>query len=521
VALRRNRKTAVALFVDGQEIKLAKISLKRGRPVLEELRSSTLVAKIEEHPVAEGGSPSEAAVESDFGAAVPAAVPEGGGEDNNAILLGLLSPYPSSKYALGYSLAEPSIYYHTVEGNSDIRGRKLKAKILQEIQDIRESRPPMDAVDVFPNAEGGRTAVVREDGLALYKIMEGVKPFIGNRLPLFTLVDSADLSLISLIRANYGLGPEEITVVVYIGVEFSRLIFLKGTEFFHFAPVIGEGYESPNIQNTMYSRLLLEQDSIGIPRVDRIVIAGEARRINFDQFLKEQLPELDIQYIQVPYLDTTEVPAELFDQIPEYAVPIATAWKILQEKHPAFYPINLIPTEVLESQRVFKIAWHGYILLALIPVLAFFFAGRITSQVEEVESLGKDLQQKQVQARGNDELRAEIKEYTRQLDEFKTALGVYNTIVPGYDRWSKVILKLVNEFAKVNSVWITDLQVEEGGTMTFNGYTLFRSRVPMIARIFEETTLRSVAVDEIRGKTVYKFQIVVKLPMEKTTDKKK
>src|SRR5438034_6961028 len=28
---------------------------------------------------------------------------------------------------------------------------------------------------------------------------------------------------------------------------------------FHFAPVLGEGYDSPNLQNTIYSRLLLER----------------------------------------------------------------------------------------------------------------------------------------------------------------------------------------------------------------------------------------------------------------------
>jgi len=514
-SLRGGRKTAVALFVDGQETKLAKLSLKGSNVVLEELRSATLVSKIEERQMVEAGAVGEATAEADFGPA-PATLGEAaGGEDNTSVILSLLSPYPSTKYAFGYSLAEPSVYYHTLENTAGLAGKRLKSHIVEEIQSIRETAPPLDAIDSFPNADGGLTAVVREDGLGLYRMLEGVKPFIGNRLPLFTLIDSADLALISLVRANYGLEPEEITVIVYIGVEFSRLIFLKGTEFLHFAPVLGEGHEASNIQNTVYSRLLLEQDSIGIPRVDHILIAGEAKRINFDQFLKEQLPEIDIQFVQLPYVDVSQLPEELQEQIPEYAIPIATAWKILQEKHPAFYPANLIPNEVRESQRAFKLAWHGYIVLAMIPLLTVYFTRSITQKLEEITSGEAELTLKQTQAKANVELRSRIETLTKQLEGYKTALGVYNNIVPGSDRWSKVLAKLVNEFSTISAVWITDLSAKEDGTMTMNGFTLYKARVPRVARIFDSSVLQSVEVTEIRDKTVYKFQINVKLPIAK------
>lgn len=513
-SLRGGKNSAVALFVDGQEAKLAKLSLKKGRAVVEELRSATLATKIEEKQAVEAVAGAEAPAEGEFGPA-GAALPEvTGGEDNTAVLLGLLSPYPSSKYAFAYSVAEPSIYYHSIENTANLKGKKLKTHIIQELQGTRESALPVDAVDYFPSADGGVAAVVREDGMGLYRMLEGIKPFIGKRIPLFTLIDSADLALIGLVRANYGLGAEEITVIIYIGVEFSRLIFLKGTEFFHFAPVLGEGHETPNVQNTIYSRILLEQDSIGITRLDHVIIAGEARKINFDEFLKEQLPEIDIQYIQTPYLDNSQLPAELQDQISEYAIPIATAWKVLQQ-HPAFYSVNLIPAEVREAQRVFKLAWHGYLQLLLIPVLTFFFTARITSQSEKITERESELALNQTKAKANDDLRMQIDNLTKQLESFKTALTVYNTIAPGYDRWSKVISKMANDFWNINSVWITDMDAKEDGTMTLNGYTLYKARIPMVAKIFENTTLQSVEITEIRDKTVYKFQLKVQLSVEK------
>ena len=46
-SLRGNKTTAVALFVDGLELKLAKLSLKKNAVVIDELQSVTLASKFE------------------------------------------------------------------------------------------------------------------------------------------------------------------------------------------------------------------------------------------------------------------------------------------------------------------------------------------------------------------------------------------------------------------------------------------------------------------------------------------
>ena len=89
----------------------------------------------------------------------------------------------------------------------------------------------------------------------------------------------------NLVRMNYDLQPQDVSVVIYVGVEFTRLIFMRGDHFYQFAPILGEGYDSPNLQNTVYSRLLLEQDNLAIPRINRIILAGESQRIGFKEFL--------------------------------------------------------------------------------------------------------------------------------------------------------------------------------------------------------------------------------------------
>jgi hypothetical protein len=441
-----------------------------------------------------------------------------GAADNNSVLLGLLSKYPTSDYLISYAIAEPSIYYHTLESDFGLKGNKLKQRVLEELRNVRAVQPPLDAIDFFTSAERNLVCAVREDGVSMLSALESIKPFLGKRLPRIPLIEVADVALMNLARANYGFAADEITAIVYIGVEFTRIIFMKGTEFFHFAPVLGEGYDSPNIQNTVYSRLLLEQDNMGIAHIDKILLAGESQRIQFDEFLRHQLTEVDIQYLRTPYIDTSGIPASMQEQIPEYAIPIATAWKTLDADHPAFFGTNLLPEMVRESQRSFKLGWHGYLLFALVFLSALYYTRSYVTLKQEMSNRQSTLTQLQNRVAENDRLRAAIAEKNDQKTRYNTALAVYDSLVPGADRWNKAIAQLTKGVEDLRGLWITELHATADGSMSIQGYALYRARIPRIAALFDNSTLAKVEVKEIREKSppVYNFLITVPPQVEKS-----
>src|SRR5947199_10210863 len=110
-SLRGNKNSAIALFVDGLELKLAKLSIKKGNIVLDALQSATLAAKLEERQVADLSS--ETITESADAFALPADAGSETAGDNNSVLLSLLSKYPTQSYIFCYAVAETSMYYHT------------------------------------------------------------------------------------------------------------------------------------------------------------------------------------------------------------------------------------------------------------------------------------------------------------------------------------------------------------------------------------------------------------------------
>ncbi|MDH3251688.1 MAG: hypothetical protein OEM41_02785 [Ignavibacteria bacterium] len=503
-------KTVVGLFVDGLDVKLAHLSVQGNRIAVQELRTATLVSKLEERKTADLAAVGFGETADAFSMpTLPEIESAESNEDNDAVFLGLLAQYPTRKYALTYSISEPAIYYHLLESDFGLKGKKLKERILGELRNIRAFQPSPDAVDAISTDEGNLLCVVREDGLSIINTLENVKGYLGNRLPKISGIDSSDVALMNMVRVNYNFGPDDMSVIIYVGVEFTRLIFMRGNHFYQFAPILGEGYDSPNLQNTVYSRLLLEQDNLAIPRISKIILAGESRRIGLKDFLEQQLPDQDLDYLISPQLDLSPLPLEQQEAISEFAVPIGSAWSVLDSDNANLYQVNLLPAEVREGQRVFKLAWHGYLLIALLFASTLFFTWQIGLKSREIDEQGQVLQLKQSQMEENQTLMTSIEGLQAQLARYQTSLALYDTLIPGSDRWSKALTQLSHGVEDLNSIWLTDFNTSDGGSVTLNGFSIYRTRIPRLSTLFDNSVLKEVTVTEIREQTVYNYKIEV------------
>ncbi|MFH0990704.1 MAG: hypothetical protein V1799_11885 [bacterium] len=506
-------KTAVALFVDGLELQFVQLSLKANKVTLRDYKTVALAQKFEEkHHGEEGGGGSD-----DFGSTEsytePAISSETPGEEahsNASVLLSLLTDLPSSKYELSFALSEPAITYQEFDSDASLKGTKLKKHIAQELAAMRASPPALDALDLIPTASGGLLSVVREDGLQLFDLLTEIKPFIGNRLPLIHLIDSSDLDLIGLVRGNYEIQDEEVTVIIYVGNEFSRLIFMQGKDYMHFAPIISEGYSSSNIENTIYSRVLLEQDNIALTRIDRILLCGESHKVNLREALAPQFSSAAVDYLQLPGLDLSQFQDVGGEPVSEYAIPIAAAWKSLQPKHPGFYAVNLCPISILEGQKAFKLAWHGWLLLPLLMGSIVFFLVSIKSRNEEIASLSRQLENKKTQIEDLNRLREQKEFLTKEINRFRDAATLYDSLAPGSDRWSRVLHYLANSVEDLSPLWVSKIARDDNPAyLRITGRSVYRNRISRFANVFERATLKSVKPVSVRGKTLYEFELIV------------
>ncbi len=508
-------KTAVGLFVDGLELKFVQLSLKGNRVTLRDYKTVALVQKFEEKAAvaAEEGSGFEDLAGGDaFGEPSAAGSEMGVEQQNNAsVFLSLLTDLPTAKYTLSYALSEPAVTYQEFESNFGLKGTKLKRHVAAELSTMRSTAPPLDALDFIPTASGGMLTIIREDGLQLWDLLNEIKPFIGNRVPNIDIIDSADVALINLVRSSYEIQDEEVSVIAYVGNDFSRLIFMQGKNYLHFAPIISEGYGSSNIENTIYSRILLEQDNIALTRIDRIILCGESHKVNLRESLAPQFSSAAVEYLQAPELDLSMFEGVVGEAVSEYAIPLATAWRALQPKHANFLNINLCPLSIKEGQKAFKLAWHGWIIALMIIVAIVYFTLTIQEQSTEIRRAKDVLTRKQSELADLELLRARQAALQQDIERYSKAATVYDSIAPGSDRWSRILHYLANSVEDLNSLWIYKIEPDgqQAGALKISGKSIYRTRISRLASLFEKAVLREVRTTTIRDKIIYDFDLIV------------
>jgi Tfp pilus assembly protein PilN len=507
-------KTAVALFVDGLELKFVQLSTKKGRVTLRDYKTVALIQKFEEKPgaSAEGGIETPEMGAESFGEpTVPSEMTEQEGQNNAAVLLSILTDLPSSKYTVSYALSEPAVTYQEFESDSGLKGTKLKKHVAQELSAMRSAAPALDALDFIPTAQGGLLSIVREDGMHLYDLLREIKPFIGNRIPKVNLIDSADTALIGLVRSSYELQEEEVTVLVYVGNDFSRLVFMQGKNYLHFAPIISEGYGSSNIENTIYSRILLEQDNIALTRIDRIILCGESHKVSLRESLAPQFTSATVEYLQTTELDLSVYEGLVGEAISEYAIPLATAWRALDPKKRGLYDLNLCPVIITEGQKAFKLAWHGWLLALMIIGSIVFLFSSIESRNTEIKRQKETLVRKKKDLADLEQLRLTRSKLQTDIARYANAASVYDSIAPGSDRWSRVLHYLANSVEDLNSLWLYRIVKDDQnpGVLRISGRSIYRTRISRLASLFERATLKQVRTTAIRDKIVYEFDLIV------------
>lgn len=499
---------ALGLYVDGVDLKVAHVARRGRKIILRDLFDAKLAQKLEAGaPVVAGAGELPGAETIDLSQTT--VQEEAGDEDNASVVTEVFDRY-KKKQSLALGVGEPYVFYHPIEVQDKMKRDKVVSRIIEELQATRAGVSKEQVQLLSTTSDTSFVGVVRENEIPVLDLVMKARPFLGARMPKITFVESSDIALVNLVKTNYPLREDEVTVIVYVGVEYTRLIFMRGRNLFNIAPIISEGADSYSVQNTIYSRILLGQDNLSLPRIDQVILCGECRNFDIKGFLSSLLVGADVDFLQLRRIDVSELPAGGADLVPQFAVPIASATRAAVGKSKSYYVADLTPNRVRESQKMFKLAWHGLLLAVLVFGSTFFFTYNYASNQSEILRMGTEISIKKGLANQVAALKAQVRDVQSQFGKYSTAVAILDSLAPNTERWSTLFGSLSNSVRQVGSMWLTNVHPSQNGMYSIEGFSIYRDRIPRFAQRYPGSILRKVTIANIRGKTVYDFQIDLK-----------
>jgi len=433
---------------------------------------------------------------------------------------------------IGLSVAEPQVFYSLLETDWNLSGSKLQKKVQQELTARHEeyANVSKDSIGYTRVSEGRLLGVIRPSELPMLQYISEAEKLSGRRFPKISFVESAEFSLVNLVLDSFPPDESSVTLILHVTPDHSRFVFLKGRNIHHISAMIGDGADTPGAMSTLYSRLLYDLDTLDLPHIDRVVLTGLAYAQGLQEYFDEAVQEYFDSHFSLgvkEYFidgDGKQVPVGPFnfdhfdislveggcDALAPYAVALGAALRALDPTRCA-HAIDLTPSRVRENQNILKISTPGWILLTLIPVIIAFSLVRQHRLELELRGLRSQIESKGQTQQLLQDLDDTIRARSTRFSEYEKSFVIIDSLMVGTDRFGSFLVELMRLKDSIRGLWFTDISAGHGNEAVIAGFSVTRSHIPQLVDALGNAELSLVEVQEIREKTVYRFEIRVHL----------
>jgi hypothetical protein len=330
----------------------------------------------------------------------------------------------------------------------------------------------------------------------------------GKRYYKIPAVKSAEISLAYYVAKRKKFFPDDHSLIVYIGKEYSKLIFLHGRKLQHIGGTLDIGTLNLHTYDVYFSKILLEMENGGITSLDNIIVCGEDDSENLILSFYGTFPEANVSRLEFDDLDVSQLPAEQRETLSSFSIAIAAANDYLDDLSEEHRGINLLPKYVKEDQKLFQFAWHGYAMIPLLFAAAFFITLKVLQNNQAENELDAELTKQTFLQRQNQEVLNNISEVEGKINNFDQTQTILDSAGTGTGVWSRILEDVSGFVGGRQTLWLTNIVNETGTDIVIEGYALNRYVLTDFAyRLRGNAVLKNILFESLRDKNAYKFTV--------------
>ncbi len=408
-------------------------------------------------------------------------------------------------------VSEPNVSYHFYEGPREENKKKLLQSIIADIENTKGITVAPDMIDVIEFSEKAMLSVFIEGDIAGATIVNQLASYNKRRYYKIPTIKPAELSIAYYVAKTHKFFPEDNTLIIHIGKEYSKLIFLEGQKLKHIGATLDIGTKNLHTYDVYFSKILLEMENGGIPKLDNIILCGEDRSENLILSFYGTFPEANVFELKFEGLDTSSLTEAEIKNLALYAIPISVGVEYFDELDKIYSGINFLPRYIQENQKFLQFGWHSYAMLPLLFGATFFFTFKILSSYEQIKELDLEIErltQRQIQ---NQALVQEITPLDNRINNFDATQAILDSASAGAGIWNKNITKISDFVERRRNFWLSRLETVSPSEIKISGYSLSRSVLTEFAESMPSAVIKNINYEAIRDKSAFSYIINFKL----------
>ncbi len=404
-------------------------------------------------------------------------------------------------------VTEPIVNYHLYEGPRDNNKKKLISTLINDLQSTKGITVDSEMMDAIELNDKTMLGVFLEGDIPCVLLLNQLANYNSRRFLKIPTIKVAELSLAYYVSKTNKFFPEDYSLIVYIGREYSKLIFLEGQKLKHIGSTLDIGTKNLHTYDVYFSKILLEMENGGIPKLDNIIICGEDRSENLILSFFGTFPEANVTELKFENFDTSSLPEEDSKNLALYAIPVSVGIDYFDELDKQHVGVNYLPKYIQEKQKVFQFGWHGYLLMVLVFASAFFFTFNILSNIRQIKDLDYEIERLQQRQVENQALVNQITPLDAKINSFDATQAILDSACAGNGIWNKNFQRLSDFIERRRSFWITKIESKSKRELNLSGYSLTRSVLTEFAQLNNAAILKNITYEPLRDKSAFSFNI--------------
>jgi len=428
---------------------------------------------------------------------------------NEMVLYNYFSKLEGKNQNIGINVPAGNAIFQFVKENdySNLKKKELTELVEDKLKAIYGEQPHKNNYEYYLREDGSiviASVDLEPPGLQL---INRVNDLYSGKL-FISEVTPDESVMVGLFKDHYQTDETQITALLKFGPKKCRMIFMIGGQILQVSPVINEGTESKTFLNTIFSKILFQLDTGEVPGLDKIIIYNNSLGEEAIDFFRKSFPDLEIADFE---FDSDKFTCRENQKIalPSYTSTIGIACAAAGVNKSVYPPISFLPEYIAERQKVFQLHWHGFLLLFLIGISPIVINYFYQQNAQKIDSLSHEIRQLENQIQQVNPIVEQTNAYSEDLAQLQDQIVLLDTLSQGTIRWTVSLDKFNNAVNTIGGMWITNLRQANENLMV-EGISLYRSRIPQLAKQFSEVTLLNVRKDEIREREVFIFNFMIK-----------
>lgn len=438
---------------------------------------------------------------------------------NLMILKKVLEDSASRKVKMGITVQAGDTNFQVFK---DKDFRQLKKKELKQYVEVHLKKaygksPDPDQYRYQVREDGSLLLISYQEKPYLLKLIDNVRHLYKGKIKILQMLPDESI-LAGLIRKNYQLDKKEVTCVIHMGYNRSRVFFMQGNQIIHAISPIDEGRDSSSVLSVIFSKILFELETGELPGLDRIIITNNELNSKSVDYFKKQFPNIEVAEFGFNQ-ESVEIPEHLEGVAGFFTSAIGSAWAAGDPKDQDLNSYSMVPQYIHDRQNVMQLRWHGLIILLLLLVTPFAWNVMYQEKEIQIKELNEELFRTELSILDLENVVNKASQIESQIQIGQTKLDLLNNLSDGNEYWSRTLKTLNDGLGNIQHVWVDMVRHVEDGFIV-QGYSMDRTRIPQVTNLFKRADLNAVSVVDMRGIRLYKFSIKVYYDFTDDLDKK-